>query len=794
MLSYKCPMSCEGDKTYEEPGTCPVCGMVLKPDEAANSSQSSSGHEAHDHKTLCICGDEDCSGVCRTNYQCTFQEMILQQEVIADVSPDKNGEFICPMRCEGDKTYPNPGSCPVCGMHLNRVIAFGTPQPEKDTEEVLAFKSMRLRLVVAAVFSFPIFILAMSELIPGASELIKTLISPGLNQLIQFALSLPVVFFAGLFIFKKGVQSLVSRNLNMFTLIMIGTAAAWIFSFFGLFFPDLFPESLKNAENQIPGYFEAASVIITLVILGQLLELLAHVRTNSAIKELLNLVPATAFVIRNGEETEVPLSEIHVNDILKVRPGDKIPVDGIIQEGSGVVDESMITGEPLPVDKVVDDPVTGGTINSNGSFLMLAVKVGGETLLARIINMVNEASRSKAPIQKTADKVSRIFVPAVVAISILTMIIWGLNGSWDLGFVYAITILIIACPCALGLATPVSIMVGTGRAAQTGILIKNARALEQMRKVTTVMVDKTGTLTEGKPALHMFKSLSSYTDKEILQLAASVDSNSEHPLAKAIMDAAKREGLELKKTTDFTSITGKGVLAKIDNNLIGAGSLKLLEHFEIELPNMESSITDLQNNGHTLIYILSGKKIAGVLSITDRIKASTLAAVKTLQSNHIKVIMMTGDNKTTAASVSQELNLDDFIAECLPEDKYRLVQEFQAKGEIVCMAGDGINDAPALALADIGIAMGTGTDVAMESASITLVKGDLMGISKSRILSTRVMTNIKQNLFFAFIYNGIGIPIAALGLLNPMFAGLAMAVSSVSVLVNSLRLKSLSFD
>lgn len=703
-------------------------------------------------------------------------------------------EYKCPMSCEGDKTYPEQGSCPVCGMHLNRVIAFGTPQPEKETEEVLAFKSIRLKFVIAAVFSIPIFFLAMSELIPGAAELIKTYISPQANQITQFVLSLPVVFYAGYFIFKRGILSLVTRNLNMFTLIMIGTAAAWIFSFFGLFFPGLFPESLLNAENQIPGYFEAASVIITLVILGQLLELLAHVRTNSAIKELLNLVPATAFVIRNGEEREVPLSEVHVNDILKVRPGEKIPVDGMIKEGSGIVDESMITGEPMPVDKTEGDSVTGGTINSNGSFLMTAVKVGGETLLARIINMVNEASRSKAPIQKTADQVSRIFVPAVVAIAVITMVIWGLNGSWDLGFVYAIAVLIIACPCALGLATPVSIMVGTGRAAQTGILIKNARALEQMRKVTAVMVDKTGTLTEGKPAVHMFKSLGSYSDKDILQIAASVDSNSEHPLAKAIIDAAKGEDLELKKTSDFTSITGKGVLAKIENKLIGVGSLKLLEHFNIELPELEAEVTNLQKKGHTLIYVLSDEKLAGILSITDKIKASTLSAVKTLQHNHIKVIMMTGDNKITAAAVSEELHLDDFYAECMPEDKYRLVKELQGKGEIVCMAGDGINDAPALALSDVGIAMGTGTDVAMESASITLVKGDLMGISKSRILSAKVMSNIKQNLFFAFVYNGIGIPIAALGLLNPMFAGLAMSISSVSVLVNSLRLKRVSFD
>ncbi|MDA3941135.1 MAG: copper-translocating P-type ATPase [Spirochaetia bacterium] len=669
--------------------------------------------------------------------------------------------YKCPMSCEGDQTYEEPGSCPVCGMPLNRVIAFGAPQPEKETEEVKEF---------------------------------KTYISPQANQLIQFTLSLPVIFYAGFFIFKRGVLSLVTRNLNMFTLIMIGTAAAWLFSFFGLFFPDFFPKSLLNAENQIPGYFEAASVIITLVILGQLLELLAHVRTNSAIKELLNLVPATAFVIRKGEESEVPLSEVHVNDILKVRPGEKIPVDGVIQEGNGIVDESMITGEPLPVDKGEGDAVTGGTINSNGSFLMKAVKVGGETLLARIINMVNEASRSKAPIQKTADQVSRIFVPVVVLIAVITMVIWGLNGSWDLGFVYAIAVLIIACPCALGLATPVSIMIGTGRAAQTGILIKNARALEQMRKVTAVMVDKTGTLTEGKPAVHMFKSLSSYSNSEILQIAASVDSNSEHPLSKAIIDAAKTEDLELKKTTDFNSITGKGVHAKIDDKLIGVGSLKLLEHFKIELPELEADVTDLQKKGHTLIYVLSDEKLAGILSITDKIKPSTLSAVKTLQHKHIKVIMMTGDNKMTAASVSEELQLDDFYAECMPEDKYRMVKELQEKGEIVCMAGDGINDAPALALADVGIAMGTGTDVAMESSSITLVKGDLMGISKSRVLSTKVMTNIKQNLFFAFVYNGIGIPIAALGLLNPMFAGLAMSVSSVSVLVNALRLKRISFE
>ena len=791
-MNYICPMKCEGDKTYPEPGDCSVCGMHLK--ELKDISYKHSKKHNHNHKNnkkiRCICGEKDCTGSCVTNYQCTYQEINLQETVSTDITPDKNGQYSCPMKCEEDKTYSEPGDCPVCGMHLEKVIAFGSPQSEEDNEDIKAYKKMLFRFIIAVIFTLPIFILSMGELIPGLKEIIANLFSKRINLFIQLALTIPVVFFASSFVFKKGFLSIIKYNLNMFTLISIGAGVAWIYSIVALLFPQIFPESFHNQHGLINVYFEASTVILTLVIMGQVLELRAHAKTNNAIKELLNLVPSTVVVIRDGNEHEISLQNVIVSDKIRIKPGAKIPVDGTIIEGNGVVDESMITGEPIPVEKNIDDKITGGTINNNGSFIFKAEKVGKDTLLARIIEMVNEASRSKAPIQKMADVIAKYFVQIVVAIAILTFLIWGFGFSkWSEGFLYAIAVLIIACPCALGLATPVSIMVGTGKGAKYGILIKNAKAIEQMRKVDTVLVDKTGTLTLGKPTLQNYKKFKNYTNEQILQFAASVDSNSEHPLANAIVQAAKGKNIKLLEIKDFKSITGMGVTAKIDGKEVSIGNDKLIDHYKASHDYDKKLITELQEKGQTVMYVLIDKKVEGIVTVADPIKESTPLAVDELHENNVKVIMLTGDNEITAKSVANELGLDDFKAECLPEEKFAKVKSLQSSNAFVAMAGDGINDAPALAQADVGIAMGTGTDVAMESADITLVKGDLIGIARAKLLSIIVMKNIKQNLFFAFIYNGIGIPIAALGLLNPMFAGLAMAFSSVSVLTNALRIQ-----
>ncbi len=706
----------------------------------------------------------------------------------------KSARYICPMRDEGDKTYPEPGDCPVCGMHLEKIMVFGDSLTEQEDEDLAAYRAMRNKFIIALVFSLPILFLAMGGMIPGVAAVLDGLMSMRTNVILQFLLSIPVVIYTAAFIFKKGWQSVISRKLNMFTLISLGTGIAWLYSVAGMLFADQFPAALKDMNGMVPVYFESAAIIVTLVILGQMLELMAHARTNTAIKELLNLVPPTALVVRNGQETVISLGEVIVGDRLKLKPGEKIPVDGSLIEGKGVVDESMITGEPMPVEKNLGDRVTGGTININGSFVMAAEKVGRDTLLARIIDMVNESSRSKAPIQKLADTVAGYFVPIVVLISIITLLGWGLlEGKWELGLGHAIAVLIIACPCALGLATPVSIMVGTGKGAQMGILIKNAEAIEIMRSVDTLLVDKTGTLTMGKPTLKISRSYSSYSDDEILGLAASVDNYSEHPLAAAIVSKAKEIGLELLEAQDFQSLTGMGTSALVGGKLVAVGNDKLLNSMQVEFDD-RSYVAELQNKGHTVMFVIIDKIMAGILGVSDPIKPSSMEAIKKLHARNVKVVMLTGDNKLTARSVAEELGLDGYEAECLPADKFEIVKALQQQGAIVAMAGDGINDAPALAQANIGIAMGTGTDVAMHSADITLVKGDLTGISRAKSLSLLIMGNIKQNLFFAFIYNLIGIPIAAMGWLNPMFAGLAMALSSVSVLTNALRIRTIKLE
>jgi len=807
-MHYQCPMKCEGTKSYDKPGKCPKCGMTLIPVEEDGNFADAHGHHRHSHdhhrknhvhsdgsdkehlqsQTAgvkdCICGTKNCDGSCITNCQCSFQERNLVKHQKAD-------RYICPMRDEGDKTYPEPGDCPVCGMHLITVVEFGVPPEDAADEEFLGYRSMRLKFILAAVFSLPVLILAMGELVPGLAELLAALFPMKTNLLIQFALSIPVVCIFGSFIFVKGAKSVASRNLNMFTLIALGTSIAWLFSITALFFPQIFPESLKGHGGLVPVYFEATVIILTLVILGQMLELLAHAKTNGAIKELLNLVPPTTLVIRNGEEMVVPLAEVLVGDHIRVKPGEKIAVDGELVEGNGVVDESMITGEPLPVEKTIKTAVTGGTINLNGSFVMVARKVGGDTLLARIIDMVNEASRSKAPIQRLADTVAAYFVQVVIFISIATFLIWGIGFSkWDLGLVNAIAVLIIACPCALGLATPVSIMVGTGKGAKSGILIRNAKAIEQMRKVDTLLVDKTGTLTVGKPKVTVLKGNGAYSDEEVLRLAASVDALSEHPLAAAIVAAAKERGITLSSATDFVSLTGMGVKARLGGHEVAVGNDKLAKESGSDLRYDKAYVHDLQHAGNTVMFVVDDGKVAGYIGVADPIKDSTPDAVRLLHERKVRIIMLTGDNAVTAEAVAKTLGLDGFKAECMPEDKFAEVKRLQAEGAFVAMAGDGINDAPALAQADIGLAMGTGTDVAMETADITLVKGNLIGIAHAKGLSVLVMRNIKENLFFAFAYNIIGIPIAALGFLTPIFAGLAMVLSSVSVLGNALRVRS----
>lgn len=586
----------------------------------------------------------------------------------------------------------------------------------------------------------------------------------------------------------------------MWTLISAGVGAAYIFSVVALFIPDLFPIQFKDSDGNVHLYFEAAAVILTLVLLGQVLELRAHSKANTAIKALLSLIPPVARLVNNGEDREIPLEKVVVGNILRVKPGEKIPVDGIITEGTAVIDESMITGEPIPVDKTTHDHVTGGTINGKTTFLMKAEKVGSDTLLAHIVEMVNRASLTKAPIQKLADIASRYFVQIVISIALLTFGVWALWGpepAYVYAFINAIAVLIIACPCALGLATPMSIMVGTGRMAREGVLIKDAAAIEDMNKIDTLIIDKTGTITEGKPALKGYKSFGALSDDEVLSYAASVDANSEHPVAEAIVKGAKEKGIKIFAVDNFESVTGKGVKGSYKGKKIGLGNSRMIEDFKIELSaEHKKGVKEWQLTGQTVMFLIIENEIAGIVSVADTIKPGSAKAIKSLKKMGIRVYMLTGDNKFTAKTVAEKLKIDEYQADCLPEDKFNKVKELQDKGRIVAMAGDGINDAPALELANVGIAMGNGTDIAMQSSKIALVKGDLNGIVKARELSHKVMRNIKQNLFFAFAYNALGVPVAAgilfpfFGiLLSPMIAAAAMSFSSVSVISNALRLK-----
>ena len=697
--------------------------------------------------------------------------------------------YTCPMHPEVKQDHP--GNCPKCGMTLDLKT---TSAIEEDNHELT---DMTRRLWIGAALALPVFLLAMAHLIPALGH--ENWIMGDASRWIQFILSTPVVLWAGWPFFERGWNSIVTRHLNMFTLIALGVGTAYLFSVVVMIVPGAFPTSFAP-DGKVGIYFEAAAVIVLLVLLGQVLEMRARSKTGSAIRGLLNLAPKTARVVQDGAERDVPLESVQAGAKLRVRPGEKIPVDGVLLDGKTSVDESMISGEPIPVEKNAGDKVTGGTLNTTGSFLMQAEHVGSETVLARIVKMVADAQRSRAPIQALADKVSGWFVPAVLACAVLTFIVWALVGPqprFAHAIVNAVAVLIIACPCALGLATPMSVMVGIGRGAQAGVLIRNAEAMEVMEKVTTVVVDKTGTLTEGKPRLTQVIPANGVSADDLLLTAASVEQNSEHPLAAAMVRGAKDRNVKLHPVTDFNSITGGGVVGKLGGREIAVGKLKFLQDRHVtDLEGIEPKATALQAEGQTAMFVAINGMAAGIITVSDSIKASTPEAVAQLHKLGLKIIMLTGDNERTANAVAKTLGLDQVAAGVEPKDKHERIQQLRRKGQIVAMAGDGINDAPALAAANVGIAMGTGTDVAMESAGITLVKGDLLGIVKAITLSRSMMRNIRQNLFFAFAYNVLGIPLAA-GLLYPFFgwllspiiAGAAMSLSSVSVIANALRLR-----
>ena len=698
----------------------------------------------------------------------------------------------CPMHPE--IVRPEPGFCPICGMALEpRTV---TLEEEANPELV----DMTRRFWISLVLTAPIFFLAMSDMIPG--QPLQRIVSPQLLNWLQLLLATPVVLWGGWPFFQRGWASIVNRSLNMFTLIAIGVGTAYAYSVVATLFPHVFPESFRGHGSEVGVYFDAAAVITTLVLLGQVLELRARSKTSRAIKALLGLAPKTARLLRDdGTETDIPLEQVKPGDRLRVRPGEKIPVDGVVLEGATSVDESMITGEPIPVEKTEGSKVTGGTVNGTGSFVMRAERVGSDTLLAQIVRMVAEAQRSRAPIQKLADIVAGYFVPAVVLVALITFIIWALFGpepAMAYGLINAVAVLIIACPCALGLATPMSIMVGTGRGATAGVLIKNAEALEVLEKIDTLVVDKTGTLTEGKPRLVSVVPVRGQDEGEILFLAASLERGSEHPLAAAIVSGTEKRGLKLADAREFRSITGKGVVGSVDGRNVALGNAKLLEELNIKADALWGQSEELRKDGQTVMYVVVEGALAGLISVADPVKSTTSEAIRMLHDDGIRIVMLTGDNRTTAEAVAKKLGIDDVQAEVLPEQKGEVVKRLQAEGRMVAMAGDGINDAPALAQAHVGIAMGTGTDVAMESAGVTLVKGDLRGIAKARRLSRGTMRNIRENLFFAFVYNVLGIPVAAgvlypfFGvLLSPIIASVAMTFSSVSVISNALRLNKL---
>jgi P-type Cu+ transporter len=700
--------------------------------------------------------------------------------------------YTCPMHPEIVRS--GPGACPICGMALEPRIAAA----EEETSPELA--DMTRRFWIGLVLTAPLLGLAMSDLIPG--QPVQHAVAARVLAWLQLVLATPVVLWAGWPFFERGWASVVNRSPNMFTLIALGTGTAYAYSVVATLAPRLFPPSFRTHGDQVGLYFEVAAVITVLVLLGQVLELRARSQTSSAIRALLGLAPKTARRLdADGSEEDVPLEIVKPGDRLRVRPGEKIPVDGVVLEGASAVDESMVTGEAIPVEKGPGDRVIGGTVNTTGSFVMRADRVGSETLLAQIVHLVAEAQRSRAPIQRLADTVSAVFVPAVVGIAILTFVAWGLWGPEPRlahGLVNAVAVLIIACPCALGLATPMSIMVGTGRGATAGVLIRSAEALEVLERVDTLVVDKTGTLTEGKPRLVSIAAPPDRDDAWLLRLAASLERGSEHPLAAAIVSGARERGVEPVEVRDFRSVTGKGVMGTVQGHAVALGNLRLLEELGVAPGDLGARAEALRRDGQTVVFVVVDGRPVGLLGVADPIKESTPEALRALREDGVRVIMLTGDSRTTAEAVARRLAIEQFEAEVLPEQKSEVVRRLRAAGRVVAMAGDGINDAPALAQADVGIAMGTGTDVAIESAGVTLVKGDLRGIVRARRLSRGTMRNIRQNLFFAFVYNALGVPVAAgilypvTGLLlSPMFASAAMTLSSVSVIANALRLRRL---
>jgi len=780
----------------------PVCGMTVDPQRAAGSFEYK-GQTYY----FCALGCREkfkadpgrylapkpvtLVGIQRTKHLPDSPETVATSN-----DAEKSGQgwprsdYTCPMHPEIVRDAP--GSCPICGMALEpRTV---TLVEEKNPELI----DMTRRFWVSLALSIPLLLIAMSEMLP--SNPIERIATMHTIVWIQFALATPVVLWGGWPFFARCWQSIVNRSLNMFTLIGLGVAVAYLYSLIAALAPQIFPASLRDAMGNVPVYFEAAAVIATLVLLGQVLELKARSATSTAIKALLGLAPKTARRINeDGAERDVPLDQVQVGDRLRVRPGEKVPVDGVVIEGASSVDESMVTGEPIPVAKYAADRVIGATINGTGSFVMRAERVGDETLLAQIVQMVAEAQRSRAPIQRLADVVSAYFVPLVIVISIVTFIVWALAGPEPrlaYAIINAVAVLIIACPCALGLATPMSIMVATGKGAQAGVLFKNAEAIEVLRQIDTLVVDKTGTLTEGKSKLISIIAFDGLDERELLRVAASLERGSEHPLAAAIVSAAEVRGIELAKAESFESLTGKGVKGGIDGRSAGLGNRALLDEMKIEANAFADQAEHLRGDGQTVMFVVIDGRPAGLLGVADPIKQSTPEAIKTLHANGIRIVMLTGDSCTTAQVVANKLNIDEVIAEILPNEKAEAVKRFQREGHRVAMAGDGINDAPALAQADVGIAMGTGTDIAMQSADVTLVKGDLGGTVRAIKLSQATMRNIKQNLFFAFVYNSIGVPVAAgvlypvFGLLlSPMIAAAAMSFSSVSVIGNALRLR-----
>jgi Cu+-exporting ATPase len=753
----------------------PVCGMTVDP---ATAKQRHT-HEGHPYYF--------CSGRCREKFIADPAKYLSPASAPAEPVPGGT-IYTCPMHPE--IRHVGPGACPICGMALEPDIVTAHAQPNTELADMVR------RFWIGLALALPVFLLEMG----GHLFDLHGWIAPQTSNWIQLALATPVVLWAGLPFFERGWASVRTGNLNMFTLIAIGTGVAWVYSIVGTVWPGLFPPSMRGHGGAVPIYFEAAAVITVLVLLGQVLELRAREQTSGAIRALLDLSPKMARRIKNdGTDEDVGLDAVVAGERLRVRPGERVPVDGAIVEGRSTIDESMVTGESMPVTRAVGEKVIGGTMNQSGGFVMRADKVGRDTVLAQIVQMVAQAQRSRAPIQRLADQVSAWFVPTVLVASLLAFaawFIWGPEPQLTYGLIAAVSVLIIACPCALGLATPMSIMVGVGRGAQSGVLIKNAEALERMEKVDTLVVDKTGTLTEGKPSVVAIRTAGGIAETDLLRLTASLERSSEHPLAAAIVRAANEKGLQLAQAENFDSPVGKGVTGTVDGRALVIGNRRIMNDAGIDTMPLDDTADEMRADGATAIYVAIDGVAGGVIAIADPIKASSPAAIAALKQAGIHVVMLTGDNATTAQEVARQLGITDVEAEVLPEDKGKVVERLRAEGRVVAMAGDGVNDAPALAAADVGIAMGTGTDVAMESAGVTLLKGDLGGIVRARHLSAATMANIRQNLFFAFVYNAAGVPIAA-GVLYPVFgillspivAAAAMALSSVSVIGNALRLK-----